>query len=195
MYKKFNQLDKGAMPNKPVVLPQDPTKLASTEKREALEAVNLIKENLTGIIKGRTCANGSKQRIVLKDGEDFVSPMMSLEALFISLVIDTPEGRYIDTFDIPDTYIHAEIPEYKQILLKLRDEFVDIMFDVNEEHRKNVVINNGKRVLYMRVVRAIYGRTQSTLLWYDLYANKLEDMGFEINPYDKCIVKKMINGN
>ena len=36
MYKYFNQLNKGAMPNKSVVLPQDPTKLTKTEKREAL---------------------------------------------------------------------------------------------------------------------------------------------------------------
>ena len=43
MYKEFNQLDKGDMSNKPVVLPQDPTKLTRTENREAMEAVNLIK--------------------------------------------------------------------------------------------------------------------------------------------------------
>ena len=63
MYKDFNQLDKGAMPKTIVVLPQDPKKLTSTEKIEALEAVNLIKENFTGKIKGRTCANGIKQQI------------------------------------------------------------------------------------------------------------------------------------
>ena len=36
MYKEFNKIDKIAMPNKPVVLPQDPKKLARTEKIEAL---------------------------------------------------------------------------------------------------------------------------------------------------------------
>ena len=47
----------------------------------------------------------------------------------------------------------------------------------------------------MKVVRAIYGRIQSYFLWYDLYSNTLKDMVFEINPYDKCIANKMINGN
>ena len=61
------------------------------------------------------------------------------------------------TFDIPGAYPHAEIPKENQILLKLRDDFVDIMCDVNEEHRKNGVIENGNRVLYMKVVRSIYG--------------------------------------
>ena len=68
MYKEFNQLNKGAMPKKTVLLPQDPTKLTRIENREALKLVNLIKEKRTGKIKGRNCANGGKQRSFLKDG-------------------------------------------------------------------------------------------------------------------------------
>ena len=67
------------------------------------------------------------------------------------------------------------------------------MCDFNKEHRKNVVIKNGKIVLYTKIVKAVYRCIQSALLWYDLYVNKLKDMGFEINPYDKCTVNKMIN--
>ena len=85
------------MPNKPVVLPQDPTKLTRTEKREALEAVKMIKENCTGKINGRTCANSSKQQFFLKYGEDFALPTISLEALFSSLIIEAHEGIYIAT--------------------------------------------------------------------------------------------------
>ena len=69
------------------------------------------------------------------------------------------------------------------------------MREVNEEHRKNVVINNGKRVLCMKVVRAIYGCVQSALMWYGLYANTFKDIDVKINPYDKCIANKTINGN
>ena len=50
--------------------------------------------------------------------------------------------------------------------MKLRDKFSDIMCDVNEEHRKNVVIKNGKRVSYMKVVRSIYGCIQSDMHVY-----------------------------
>ena len=111
------------------------------------------------------------------------------------MVIDAHEGRHIATFDIPGAYLHVDIPEYKHILLKLKDEFIEIMCDVNEEYRKNVVIENGKRVLCIKVVRDIYGCIHSAFLWYDLYTDKLKDMGFEINPYDKCIENKTINGN
>ena len=78
------------------------------------------------------------------------------------------------------------MPEDKHILLKLRDEYVDIMCDVNEEQRKNVVIKNTERVLYMKLVRVIYGCMQSSFMWYDLYANKFKDMGFELHPYDNA---------
>ena len=116
MYKDFNQLDKGAMPKTIVVLPQDPKKLTSTENREALEEVNLIREKRTGKIMGRTCANGIKQQTFLKDGEDFASPTISLEALFSSLAIDAYEGRDIANFDIPGVYLHVDMLENKQIL-------------------------------------------------------------------------------
>ena len=48
-----------------------------------------------------------------------------------------------------------------------------------------MVIENGKILLYMKVVRAIYRYIQYALMWYDLYANTLKDTGFEIGPYDK----------
>ena len=83
----------------------------------------------------------------------------------------------------------------KEETLLLLIYLVHIFSDVNEEHRKNVIIENGKRVLYIKAVRAVYGCIQSTLLWYNLYTNTLKDISFEINLYDKCIANKMIDGN
>jgi hypothetical protein len=33
------------------------------------------------------------------------------------------------------------------------------------------------------------------LLWYELFANTLQKLGFKINPYDKCVANKVINGH
>ena len=71
IFKELNQLDKGAKEGNPVVIPLDPYKLTTQEKREALEAVNLIKEKRCGKLKGRTCANGARQRRFIKEGDDF----------------------------------------------------------------------------------------------------------------------------
>ena len=57
-----------------------------------------------------------------------------------------------------------------------------------------MVIENGKRVLYVKVLRAIYGCIESALLWYELYVKTLKGMGFVLNPYDRCVANKEING-
>ena len=66
----------GAVPeqNKPVVEPIDPKTLSFQDKKKALDAVNLIEEKRDGRIKGRTCANGSKQQRYLTYGESVASP-------------------------------------------------------------------------------------------------------------------------
>ena len=58
LFKELKQLDYGVMKGKPVVVPTDPDILSPNDKKQALEAINLIKEKRDGTIKGRTCANG-----------------------------------------------------------------------------------------------------------------------------------------
>ena len=62
MIKEFTQLNEGAVPGKPVVAPVGASSLTDLEKRQALQTVNLIKEKYNGEIKGRKCADGSKQK-------------------------------------------------------------------------------------------------------------------------------------
>ena len=121
------------------MIPQDPTKLTSQEKREALEAINLIKEKRCGKLKARTCANGARQRRFIKEGDDFSSPTASLEAILSTMIIDSYEERDVAIADIPGAYLHAEMPPGKNILLKLEGEFVDIMCSVNGEHKCNFI--------------------------------------------------------
>ena len=58
-----------------------------------------------------------------------------------------------------------------------------------------MTIERGRRVLYVRVLKAIYGMIERALRWYDLFSSTLADMGFEINLYDKCTANKVINGS
>ena len=145
MYKEFKQLDEGPMKGKSVVGTIDFDSITADEKRNALEAVSLMKEKRTGGIKGRVASNGSKQKKYLKEGESISSPTVSLEALLMTLIIDVFEGQKVTTFDVPGAYLHAKFPEDKHISMVLRGEFVDIMCDVNPEHKPNVRIINGKK--------------------------------------------------
>ena len=99
--------------------------------------------------------------------------------------MDVFEGRDIAIFDIPGAYLHSEMPKDKIVLMKFRGQFADIMSEVNLEHKNNIVFEKGKKVLYVRVVRAIYGCIESAMLWYNLYVETLKGMGFELNPYDR----------
>ena len=51
-----------------MVIPLNPDELTDSERREPLEDVNLIKEKMNGIIKGRTYPNGINQKRYLKEG-------------------------------------------------------------------------------------------------------------------------------
>ena len=130
----------------------------------------------------------------LKEGEHYYSPTVTLEGFITILMIAAFEGRKVVSFDVPGAFLQAELPHDELVLLKLRGRFVDIMCEINPEHKPNVRYENGVKVLYMKVIRAIYGCIESALAWYDLFTNTLKSKGFELNPYDKCIANKMYNG-
>ena len=137
------------MPGKPVVEAVDPKTLTPDDIAKALEAVNLIKKKRSGVVKGRSCLNRSNQWKYLRENESIASPTCQLEALFLSLIIDVMEKSDVAVFDIPGAYLHAEIPEDKKVLMKLRDEFVDIMCTVNPEHKSTLFMRmEGKCFIY-----------------------------------------------
>ena len=63
------------------------------------------------------------------------------------------------------------MPEDKFILLKIEGKFVNIMYKVNPKHKKNVRVENGVKVKYIRLMKYLYGCMESALFWYDLYSN------------------------
>jgi hypothetical protein len=57
-----------------------------------------------------------------------------------------------------------------------------------------VVTEHGKKVLYVRLLRALYGQLEAALLWYRKLRSDLEEQGFKFNPYDPCVANRKING-
>ena len=195
LFKEFKQLNDGPMPGKPVIEPINYDKLTKDMKEQAMNAINLIGQKDCGKIKGRSCADGRKQKRYLKEDENVSSPTASLEAINTTWVIDAYEGRDVVTSDVPGAYLHANMPEDKVVTMKFRGkQVIDILCEVNPEFKNYISMEKGQQVLYVRVLRAIYGSIYSGLLWYDLFTNTLKDMGFELNPYDKCVANKTVNG-
>ena len=107
---------------------------------------------------------------------------MSLEALMGILLVNAYEKRATAVFDVPGAYLHADVPDNKFVLLKIEGAFVDIMCEVNPEYKEDVRMENGKKVLYTRILKALYGMIESALLWYQLYVGVLQKEGFKIKP-------------
>jgi hypothetical protein len=186
LLREFCQLD-----SKNVFEPLDASTLTASQKREALRAVNLIKVKRSGKLKGRSCADGRSQRSKYTK-EETTSPTVSTDTLIISLMIDAKERRDVATADLEGAYLHADMEDF--VLLKLAGEAVNIMCQVNPKYEKFVVIENGKKVLYLQLLKALYGCVQSALLWYNLFTNTLVRMGFKLNPYDLCVANSQIKG-
>ena len=88
-----------------------------------------------------------------------------------TLAIDAYKGRDVAIVDVPGAYLHADMPQTKgkTVLLKLKGDFVDIMCSANEEFTPHVEYEGKTKVLYMKVLQAIYGCLKFTILWYNLY--------------------------
>ena len=134
MMKELVQLDQGAVPGKPVVVEIDPDQLSPEEKRRALDAMNIIELKRDGRVKGQSCANGSKQKLYLKEYQLVASPTISLKGLFAVLLVRSFEGRKFSSFDVPGAFLQAELGADQFILLKLKGRIATMMCDVNPKY-------------------------------------------------------------
>ena len=55
------------------------------------------------------------------------------------------------------------------------------------------MVENGKKVLYLIILKAIYGMLQASLLWYRKLRKDLQSVGFIFNVYDACVANRTKN--
>ena len=113
--------------------PMDISKLTSVEKRKAMEALMFLTEKRDGSIKGRMVYNGKPTREWLPKGEA-ASPTVSLEAVFLTAIVDAKEGRDVMTADIPNAFIQAMMPELgpgkECVVMKITGVLVDLLVEI-----------------------------------------------------------------
>jgi hypothetical protein len=172
-----------------VFLGQHRSELAKEQRTGALRVISVIKEKRYGRIKGRTVANGRPQRQLYTKDETLL-PTVSTNALM--MLIDAWERRDVATADVAGAYLHADLDDLN--LLKLEGESVVIMCDICYEYKQFVCYEHGQKVLYLQLLKVLYGCIKLALLWYKIFSGTLQEMGFELNPYDTCIANKMTNG-
>jgi hypothetical protein len=108
-------------------------------------------------------------------------------------MMDALENRDVATIDIPSAFMQAFIDELVHI--KFDDQIIDLLCEVDPSLKQYISYENGKRVLYTKLNKALYGTVQaSRLFWERLSAFLIDKNGFKCNPYDFCVVNKMVNG-
>jgi hypothetical protein len=147
-----------------VIEPKKANMLTRDEKHKALQYLMFLKKKRCGRIKGRGCADGRKQR-VYKTKEETSAPTVAVKALMLSSIIDAKERRYVVTADIPGAFMQADMDEV--IHMKLEGPLAKLLTRVDPLlYEKYVVTEKGKPVLYVQLMKALYGTLQAALLFW-----------------------------
>ena len=110
-------------------------------------------------------------------------------------VIDAMEGRCVAVMDVPVAFLQADMPEDETVHVHITGIMVDILLGIDPEMYGPYVVMEGKeKVLYLELLQATYGTLRAAHLFWEKLSGELQEWGFKANPYDSCVVNKMING-
>ena len=176
-----------------VVEPKYIQDLDGPQKQAALQYLMFLKQKRNGVIKGRGCADGRKQRAHISK-EDASSPTVAIESVMISCTIDAKENRDVGIVDIPGAFMQADMEDV--VHMKLEGKMAELMVRIDPKlYRKYVQIEKGREVLYVELKKALYGTITAAFLFWKKLSSQLKKWGFKINPYDSCVANKIINGS
>ena len=97
--------------------------------------------------------------------EDATSPIVFLEAVLLTCVMEANENRDVAIIDIPNAFVQMDWTGDK-VIMKLRGRLIELMVRTSPGlYSEYVTMENGKAVLYLEVLKAIYGCLQSALLF------------------------------
>ena len=184
---EFAQLDyKGAYE------PIQATDLTEEQQTKALCIINLIKEKHNGRLKGRSVADGHPQReLYTKDETSF--PTATPETVLLTALIDAVEDRHVAVADVTGAYLNADMDDF--VLIRLLGDDVDMMCNANPTYAEFVTCEKGRKTLFLQLKKVLYGCVKSALLWYRLFCDTLQDLGFVLNPHDPCVVNAQMKGS
>ena len=139
-----------------------------------------MKEKQCGKIKARGCTDGRKQRETTNK-QDATSPTDAIESVMITATIDAMEERDVATVDIPGAFMQADIEEVVHV--RFEGEIAEMLVKLDPAmYQKYVKDHNGKSVLYVELIKALYGTLKAAMLFWKLLTSKLTSWGFVINP-------------
>ena len=73
------------------------------------------------------------------------------------MIIDANENRDIAVADVVGEYLLATMDDY--VVVKVTGRAVEILCDITSDYKQHVTMGNGKRILYLRLGKDLYGCT------------------------------------
>merc|ERR1712086_1181062 len=168
--------------------PQDANLLTYEQRNQALESIMHVKHKRDDSKKARLCADGRKQRLTMRKDET-TSPTVCTDSVFITAAIEASENRRTAVVDLPGAYLSANMDDEEEVLMVMRGDLAEMMaLAAPEVYQKYVAITpDGKKVLYVKLCKALHGCLKSALLFYRKLWSDLHAKYFVMNPYDPCV--------
>ena len=97
---------------------------------------------------------------------------------------------------VTSALIHTNIPPKKygeeRVIMKITGVLVYMLVELDSDtYRKHVAFENGNKLIYVVVLRVIYGMLVEDLLFYKKFRGDLKNIRFQFNPYDPCFANRI----
>jgi hypothetical protein len=188
----FNEL-KG-IHDKGTFIPVRVADLSAEEARRILPSKLFLKEKFSPMkvyekLKSRLVGGGHRQDRTLYEDHERSSPTLSTTALFTIAGIAAQKQWKKAVCDVGSAYLNASLGDKHVIHMRLHPMVAEVLCKVDEKYND---YRNADGSIVVRLVKALYGLVESALLWYRELTSTLLQLGYEVNPFEKCVfVKKL----
>merc|ERR1711966_624925 len=126
---------------------------------------------------------------------DGSSPTARTDSVIMTGVVDAHERRNIAITDVENAFLQSENDQ--RIIMAIRGQTAELLVRLNPDLYRPYIwyTKKGVPMLYVQIEKTLYGMLRAALLFYRKLRADLEDMGFEVNPYDPCVANKIGNGS
>ena len=103
--------------------------------------------------------------------------------------------------DIPNDFVQTDLDlknkdgSKKKVIMKITGKLAEISIQTAPELYSEFAVKENKTVvIYVELLKALYGLLLAAVLFYKKLLKDLQEKGFELNKYDPCVVNKTIHG-
>ena len=109
-------------------------------------------------------------------------------------MIDAMEGWEVATADIPGAFLQTDYDK-GDIHIRLEGAMVTILEEIDPEYYKYFILTDKirRKCMYVESKKVIYGTLETSLLFWEKLSKSLEEMGYQRNEYDWCVMNKIID--